>query len=113
MGAAEVSADAVGDLLGAARVAGRPSTSTSRQPRPRPLASASDGAAALAQWKSSLLSRWIAWTGMVAAILSMLAVFSLASRKKREIVKLGLQINDYDWGNADSLALTLGEIVHV
>jgi F420-dependent oxidoreductase-like protein len=27
-------------------------------------------------------------------------------------MKLGLQINDYDWGGADSLALTLGEIVH-
>jgi F420-dependent oxidoreductase-like protein len=27
-------------------------------------------------------------------------------------MKLGLQINDYDWGDADRLALTLGEIVH-
>jgi F420-dependent oxidoreductase-like protein len=27
-------------------------------------------------------------------------------------MKLGLQINDYDWGGADRLALTLGEIVH-
>jgi len=27
-------------------------------------------------------------------------------------MKLGLQINDYDWGGADRLALTLGEIAH-
>jgi F420-dependent oxidoreductase-like protein len=27
-------------------------------------------------------------------------------------MKLGLQINDYDWGGADSLSLTLGEIAH-
>src|SRR5262245_16089425 len=27
-------------------------------------------------------------------------------------MKLGLQINDYDWGGADRLALTLGAIVH-
>jgi F420-dependent oxidoreductase-like protein len=27
-------------------------------------------------------------------------------------MKLGVQINDYDWGGAERLALTLGEIVH-